>query len=174
LTEWFINDRRGLEQGWTFSERPQHTEPGAPLQLRLAVRGGLRPQVAASGASTAFLNPLGGTALTYGGLKAWDADGDPLQVRFVDGKGDGLSVVVEVDDDGARYPVTIDPIAQQAYLKASNTGGDDFFGSSVAVSGDTIVVGAFSEDSSATGINGDEADNSYLEAGAAYLQFTVR
>ena len=32
--------------------------------------------------------------------------------------------------------------SQQAYLKASNTGDDDRFGYSVAVSGDTVVVGA--------------------------------
>ena len=37
---------------------------------------------------------------------------------------------------------TTDPIAQQAYLKASNTGDGDVFGNSVAVSGDTVVVGA--------------------------------
>ena len=43
--------------------------------------------------------------------------------------------------------------SQQAYLKASNTGADDYFGSSVAVSGDTVVVGAYGEDSSTTGVN---------------------
>ena len=42
--------------------------------------------------------------------------------------------------------------AQQAYLKASNTGADDNFGASVAVSGNTLVVGAISEDSGATGM----------------------
>ena len=43
--------------------------------------------------------------------------------------------------------------SQQAYLKASNTGAGDYFGSSVAVSGDTVVVGATGEDSSTTGVN---------------------
>jgi hypothetical protein len=58
--------------------------------------------------------------------------------------------------------------SQQAYLKASNTETEDFFGS-VAISGDTIVVGAMFEDSSATGINGDEDDNSASKAGAVYV-----
>ncbi len=58
---------------------------------------------------------------------------------------------------------------QQAYLKASNTGTDDLFGYSVAVSGDTVVVGAFGEASNATGVNGNEADNSAKDAGAAYV-----
>jgi trimeric autotransporter adhesin len=37
--------------------------------------------------------------------------------------------------------------SQQAYVKASNTGTDDQFGSIVAVSGDTVVVGTKREDS---------------------------
>ncbi|MFN0010962.1 MAG: FG-GAP repeat protein, partial [Phycisphaerales bacterium] len=58
---------------------------------------------------------------------------------------------------------------QQAYLKASNTGGADNFGYSVAVSGDTVVVGANGEDSNATGVNGDQASNSAADSGAAYV-----
>ncbi len=58
---------------------------------------------------------------------------------------------------------------QQAYLKASNTGGDDQFGSSVAVSGDTVVVGAPVENSNATGVNGNGANNSASASGAAYV-----
>ena len=61
------------------------------------------------------------------------------------------------------------PPTQQAYLKASNTGAGDWFGYSVAVSGGTVVVGAYAEDSSATGVNGDQADNSASYAGAAYV-----
>jgi hypothetical protein len=59
--------------------------------------------------------------------------------------------------------------SQQAYLKASNTGADDEFGSSVAVSADTVVVGAPDEDSNATGINGNQNDNSAESSGAAYV-----
>ena len=59
--------------------------------------------------------------------------------------------------------------SQQAYLKASNTDENDGFGDSVSVSGDTVVVSARFEDSSATGINGDQSDNSAGFAGAAYV-----
>jgi hypothetical protein len=58
---------------------------------------------------------------------------------------------------------------QQAYLKASNSDNSDYFGTSVAIHGDTIVVGAPQEDSNAQGINGDQNDNSSLTAGAAYV-----
>jgi hypothetical protein len=61
--------------------------------------------------------------------------------------------------------------SQPVYVKASNTEWGDCFGCSVALSGngDTMVVGANGEDSSATGIDGDQADNSAYEAGAAYV-----
>ncbi|NJM38843.1 MAG: integrin [Akkermansiaceae bacterium] len=59
--------------------------------------------------------------------------------------------------------------SQQAYLKASNTGAFDFFGRSVAISGDTLVVGAMYEESSATGVNGNQADNSASSSGATYV-----
>ena len=52
---------------------------------------------------------------------------------------------------------------------ASNTESLDGFGFSVAVSGDTAVIGANQEDSNATGVNGNQADNSASEAGAAYV-----
>ena len=60
---------------------------------------------------------------------------------------------------------------QQAYIKASNTDADDFFGRSVSLSadGNTLAVGAFGEDRSATGINGDQDDNSVGRAGAVFL-----
>jgi hypothetical protein len=58
---------------------------------------------------------------------------------------------------------------QQAYLKASNTEANDFFGVSVAISGETVVVGAYTEASNATGINGNQTDNSAFQAGAVYI-----
>ena len=61
--------------------------------------------------------------------------------------------------------------SQQAFLKASNTGFNDWFGSRVALSGDgnLAVVGASLEDGGAKGINGRENDDSASEAGAIYL-----
>ena len=58
---------------------------------------------------------------------------------------------------------------EQAFLKASSPDGGDWFGSSVAVDGDTVIVGASFEDSSATGVNGNQTDNSAENSGAAYV-----
>ena len=65
--------------------------------------------------------------------------------------------------------VTSQTIAQQAYLKASNTGTDDAFGNATAISGNTLVVGAPSETSNATGVNGNQSNNSAAGSGAAYV-----
>jgi hypothetical protein len=56
------------------------------------------------------------------------------------------------------------------YFKASNTDVSDLFGEAVALSadGNTLAVGV-DEDSAATGINGDQSDNSSSSAGAVYL-----
>ena len=60
---------------------------------------------------------------------------------------------------------------QRAYVKASNTGASDRFGTSVSLSGDgnTLSVGALAEASNATGIDGDQADNSLTGSGASYV-----
>ena len=77
-------------------------------------------------------------------------------------------------DAGAVYVFTRDGAgtwSQQAYVKASNTDIFDVFGSSVALSGGgtTLAVGAVFEDSGATGVNGDETDNSANHSGAVYI-----
>src|SRR6266478_1906231 len=60
---------------------------------------------------------------------------------------------------------------QQAYVKASNAKASDQFGASLALSGDgnTLAVGATGESSSATGLNGNQADTSMSGAGAVYV-----
>jgi hypothetical protein len=59
---------------------------------------------------------------------------------------------------------------QQAFLKASNPGQEDWFGSRLALSGDgnTLAVGAQVENGSARGVNGPP-DDAAEDAGAVYL-----
>jgi hypothetical protein len=58
---------------------------------------------------------------------------------------------------------------QEAYLKASNAEADDFFGLTLALAGDILAVGADGEASVATGVNGDQTDNSVTARGAVYV-----
>ncbi len=59
--------------------------------------------------------------------------------------------------------------AQQAYVKPSNTNTNQLFGTSVSLSGTSLVVGAPGEASNAVGIGGNQADTSVAAAGAAYV-----
>ena len=90
--------------------------------------------------------------------------------------GDTLAVGADTESTGASqsgaayvFVRSGSQWTQQALLKASNREAGDLLGSSVAISGDTLLVGARSEDSIATGVNGNQADNTAQRAGAAYL-----
>jgi hypothetical protein len=74
---------------------------------------------------------------------------------------------------GAAYVFTRSGTAWsfEAYIKASNTAPADRFGADVSLSGagNTLIVGAIGEDSSAGGFNGDQSSNGSPSSGAAYL-----
>ena len=113
-----------------------------------------------------------------GNTMAVSAYFEPSATKGINGKQDDESI----PQAGAIYVFTRAGTrwSQQAFIKASNTGeagvGDAFgdgdqFGFSLAISddGSTIAVGSNSEDSSATGINGNQDDNSMISAGAVYV-----
>jgi trimeric autotransporter adhesin len=66
---------------------------------------------------------------------------------------------------------TSSTLSSITYVKASNTEANDWFGWSVAISGDgnTMAVGAPAEDSNAVGVNGNEFNNDSANAGAVYV-----
>ncbi|WP_394171005.1 hypothetical protein [Saccharospirillum alexandrii] len=78
-----------------------------------------------------------------------------------------------VTNAGAVYVFTRDDDTwqQQAYIKASDATGDEFFGRSISLDseGSTLAVSAFLEDSSDTGVNGDAFDIAANKSGAAYV-----
>ena len=166
VQEWYVNDARGLEHGYTIQARPTASaDADARLSFELAVRGSLRAELLEGANGVRFVDEQGVTALTYGGLHVFDADGVAQPAVFVAGAD---RVRISIDESDANYPLTIDPVAQQAYLKASNPEPEDRFGR-VAISGDLVVIGAPYEDSSASGVNGNGSDNSFGYAGAAYI-----
>lgn len=164
IEEWFLNDDVGLEQGWIIrSKDPKNTDN---LVLDLKIRGSLVPRISSDQLAVSFQTGDAATVLNYGGLRAWDAERKPIAARFAQGA-DQTRLAIVVEDAGAVYPITIDPTAQQAYLKASNTDPGDNFGFAVAVSGDTVVVGAPRERS--TGAAAGQANNGGNQVGAAYV-----
>ena len=99
------------------------------------------------------------------------ASGQPSQAISLNPGPNAVTVVVTATDGVTTktYTITANLLSQEAYVKASNAGGSDGFGYSVSLSGDTLAVGAYWEYSNATGINGNEADNSAPFSGAVYV-----
>lgn len=126
-------------------------------------------------------------------FKASNPDAGDFFGDAVDISGDGQTLVVGADEEesaatgidgneasnvhnlgaGAAYVfVRSGPNwVQQAYIKASNTDDGDTFGHSVALSedGNTLAIGAYNEDSAATGVNGNESSDSAGQSGAVYV-----
>jgi hypothetical protein len=124
----------------------------------------------------------------FGMNVALSADGNTLAVAAPWESSAATGINGNQNDDslpqaGAAYVFTRsgDSWSQQAYIKASNTGrraaageliaDGDQFGFSITLSGDgnTMAVGATTEDSAATGINGDESSDTAQSAGAVYV-----
>ncbi len=146
VIEWYRNDERGLEQGFTLPEPPPGSAGAAELVLRLAVQGTLSGSLDPDGSALTFAAPDGRPMLRFDHLVAVDAVGRHLPARF--GLGDGhLEIIVATA--GAQYPILIDPLATSPnWIFESNLQLINF-GWSVATAGDVngdgyddIIVGA--------------------------------
>jgi len=144
------------------------------------------------------VSTLGGMLFSIGYVKASNTGRDDWFGTSVALSGDGNTLVVGAKKEGSNATgISTDGTgeednstvragavyifsrnggswSQQAYVKASNTGADDFFGEPVALSsdGNTLAVGAMEESSNARGISTDgtgEEDNSAGQAGAVYV-----
>jgi hypothetical protein len=155
ITEWYVNKAGGLEQGFTIDAPPGIRSEGERLRLALELTGDLSAELARGGQAIAFKQANGELALSYSDLHAYDAQGRelPSQMKLSEGQ-----VILEVADENAAYPVTIDPIfTRQVALTASGIGTNDLFGWSVAVYDNTAVVGA------------PHHDEDYADQGSAYV-----
>jgi hypothetical protein len=107
-----------------------------------------------------------------GDLLAVGAPGENHSATGINGDDEAINGLT--NDSGAVYVFarSAGQWSKEAYVKASNTGKDDGFGWRLAFSADgsTLAVRALGERSSATGIGGDQSDDSFdVNTGAAYV-----
>jgi hypothetical protein len=184
LAEWYVNDERGLEHGFIVAFPPPLAPSSSrPLVLELSLTGNLTPRLTEEpstglgqgGQFTCFTDARGETVLRYGDLLVTDATGRILPARLelspshitnhasrfaFHAAGSTQHVLhIVVDDTDAVYPLTIDPLltSEVARLAPSDGAADDAFGFSVAVSEDTVVVGAPFDDD-----HGDDSGSAYV------------
>jgi hypothetical protein len=113
-------------------------------------------------------NDYFGVSVTlWGDTLAVGATGEDSAVTGVNGEQENN----DAPDSGAVYVFrrTSTDWIQEAYLKASNTEPEDKFGSDLSLWNDTLAVAATGEGSSATGVNGDQTDNTAPRSGAVYV-----
>jgi trimeric autotransporter adhesin len=162
-----------------------------PLHLRVNARYIVRACAAALCIDSNTVQATGSLADAIGYVKASNTDSSDAFGIAVALSADGstLAVGASAEDssatgvDGSQasngaaqagavyvFAYTQSGWAQQAYIKASNAETLDTFGSAVALSGngDTLAVGAPTEDGSSAGVNGSQG-NGLNDTGAAYL-----
>ncbi len=137
-TEWWRPEGNALEQGITVTTAPVGE---GPIVAELSVGGGL---VAKLERGDVFLRDRNDVArVAIGKLLAVDANGRRLPSHFE--VSDGRFAMV-VDDAGAQYPVTIDPIVgTENELLPADLADGSAFGASVAFGTKRLVVGATGE-----------------------------
>ena len=136
VVEWYVNTPWGMEQGFTIRKAPgERSREGLVVELTLS--GELLPSLDAD--TLLLVDAHGNRIARYTGLQVFDADSRSLPAHLTLA---GNTLRILVDDSQARYPVTIDPWIQRAKLTPSDGAYDDQFGRAVAISADTIVVGA--------------------------------
>jgi hypothetical protein len=145
ITEWFLNTPEGIEHGFVLPARPDVARPAdVSLRVEMAIGGDFRASLDAETQTVLLAGTAGDAALRYDKLLVYDANRRDVPAHF-EVSGGRLAIVV--DDRGAAYPLTIDPLlAQTTRLTASDGGADDHFGFTVAISGNTAVVGAPNHD----------------------------
>jgi hypothetical protein len=171
LTEWYVNDERGLEQGFTLHTPPESAvaNPKSEIVLDLALSGNLIATLNDDGQTIEFTtspstsgstgspqaSEQGGRVrvLCYGELAVVDAAGRQLPTRLSlsplgKGRGEG-GIRIAFDATAALYPVTVDPLATEPAWTAEGDQDYALFGYSVGTVGDVngdgyadVVVGA--------------------------------
>jgi cysteine-rich repeat protein len=147
--EWYQNGPAGLEQGFVLPHPPASREKNSGLLvLAVEVDSALQPFMNEDGRGVVFENERGEVVAHYTDLWVKDARLRflPTHMRVL-----GQTIYLCIDDDQARYPLTIDPVVwtEQAVLTGAEPHLGSVYGLSVSIHSDTAAIGVSVEDSAA-------------------------
>ncbi len=128
--EWYVNDPKGLEQGFTLETAP----PGeGRLCIEGRVGGALELHLGPDGRAIECRDKHNREVLRYGKLIALDANGTRLPSRLDLA---GRTIRILVDDRGAAYPIVIDPLLETPDWEYIGPEEHAIFGRSISTAGD--------------------------------------
>jgi hypothetical protein len=156
VVEWYLNSPEGVEHGLTLAAPPEGAHDST-VKLSFALRGSLTPELDSSAQTMHLKDTSGRSALLYDKLAVYDADNRSLPAHF--SLDDGKTLHITINTSRAVYPLSVDPIIYDQAVKLTPSYIEDeaHFGRSVAISGDTIVVGVPDE------------NRAWSDRGAAYV-----
>lgn len=162
ITEWWAHGEPGLELGFTLDTRPEGDAEAMSLVLNVA--GDVSP--VADQERVLLRDARGETAFVISELAAYDAEGRALETRF---EVQGTRIAMHVRDEGARYPIVVDPfITPTETLTVSSGQASDAFGASIVMNTSWALVSAVGED---LGTNRDSgAVHVYARSGNRFVQ----
>lgn len=101
----YHNSNEGLRQNFIIREKPTGS---TPLTIQIRVSGDLKAKLL-SETQLSFISEdsAGTTRLLYDDLKVWDNHYQPLKASM---QLENDLLTISVDDNGASYPITIDPV----------------------------------------------------------------
>ncbi len=165
----YLNNEEGMRQDFIIKQKP-----AGKGKLKLAVNVETKLKMIAGADALVFKNSKGEEKMKYTSLKVWDAEGRSLRAYFEKNSNSGFSIVV--NDEGAVYPVTIDPLSTTASWTVTGEQQEDLFGRSAATAGDVngdgysdVVIGAQKYDNTHT-----KGGRGYVYNGSAALTDPVR
>jgi hypothetical protein len=150
LAEWYLNDERGLEQGFTI---PASLSSNDRLLIELEITGNLTPVLIDGGSGVEFTNADGTPILNYGELRVSDSSGQVVSIGLEllssetagDSPGTILRMTIPPHDDTLTFSARLISLVNKAntpdglpttYDWSAGLGQASWFGWSVSTAGD--------------------------------------
>ncbi|MBN1665853.1 MAG: FG-GAP repeat protein, partial [Anaerolineales bacterium] len=141
ISEWYLNDQAGLEQGFTIRELPQGAAvERAALTLEFMLVTALTPRLVENQALE-FYAPQSAIPIRYEGLHAFDANGSSLPAWLdleaaPEAEGGSYILHITVETASASLPITVDPVFTWPSAIGPADQMDAYFGMVVNTVGD--------------------------------------
>jgi hypothetical protein len=145
-----VNDRRGLEQGFTLTAPPRGQAAPGQIVIEQALRGSLSAFLTEDRQSILLKDAGGRPVLRYGRLHVEDAVGREVPSRFAVAT---RKITIEMDAQGAVWPIAVDPLLTSPTWTAESNQAQALLGTMLGTAGDVngdgfsdVLIGAYNYD----------------------------